>query len=316
MKVNLIRKTTLAKHSSAVTIGNFDGLHQGHQMLIKNLVQKARERNLLATVMTFEPMPQTCLRPQMSLLRLMSFRQKFLLLKEWGIDQVVCLRFNRTFAAISAHDFINNLLVAGLDVKHLIVGEDFRFGHQQLGDVTLLQQMGQQRGFTVEALKMNQIEAIKVSSTRVREYLLKGDLAGVREQLGRNYQVSQRVVTGSRLARTLGFPTANLKLKPHDLAFKGVFVTHVFVDGQRFNAVTNVGTRPTLDGKNYFLEAHILDFSDDLYGKRITVEFLQKIRDEIRFSDIHALKKQIAEDVLTAKAFFAALRVGGNENRL
>ncbi len=308
MKVQLIRQPALAKHPSAITIGNFDGLHQGHQMLIKNLVNKAKEQQLLATVITFEPMPQTCLRPQMSLLRLMSFRQKFLLFKEWGVDQVVCLRFNKTFSAILPHEFIENLLIKGLDVKHLIVGEDFRFGHQQLGDVTLLRQIGLQRGFTVEALKMNQSEAIKISSTRVREFLLKGDLVGVRQQLGRNYQVSQRVVTGSRLARTLGFPTANLKLKPHDLAFKGVFVTHVFVDGQRFNAVTNVGTRPTLDGKNYFLEAHILDFSQDLYGKRITVEFLQKIRDEIRFSDIHALKKQIAEDVLTAKAFFAAQR--------
>jgi len=305
MKVNLIRKTEFAKHPSAVTIGNFDGLHQGHQMLIKSLVQYARERNLLATVITFEPMPQTCLRPEMSLLRLMSFRQKFLLLKEWGIDQVVCLRFNRSFATITPDEFIENLLVAGLNVKHLMVGEDFRFGHQQRGDVSLLQQAGLLKGFTVEALKMNQSESIKISSTRVREFLLKGDLAGVRQQLGRNYQVSQRVVTGSRLARTLGYPTANLKLKLHDLAFKGVFVTYVFVDGQRFNAVTNVGTRPTLDGKNYFLEAHILDFSQDLYGKRITVEFLNKIRDEVRFSDIHALKKQIAEDVITAKAFFS-----------
>lgn len=305
MKINLIRKPAIAKHPSAITIGNFDGLHQGHQMLIKSLVNKAKEKNLLATVITFEPMPQTCLRPQMSLLRLMSFRQKFLLLKEWGVSQVVCLRFNKKFAAISAHQFIEDLLIKGLDVKHLMVGEDFRFGHQQLGDVTLLQQTGLQRGFSVEALKMNQSEAINISSTRVREYLLKGDLAGVKQQLGRNYQVSQRVVSGSRLARTLGYPTANLKLKPYDLAFKGVFVTHVFVDGQRFNAVTNVGTRPTLDGKNYFLEAHILDFTQDLYGKRITVEFLQKIRDELRFSDVHALKKQIAADVLTAKAFFA-----------
>lgn len=306
MKVNLIRKTALAKHPSAVTIGNFDGLHQGHQMLIKSLVKQAKARDLLATVITFEPMPQMYLRPQMSLLRLMSFRQKFLLLKEWGVDQVVCLRFNKSFAAISPQDFIENLLVTGLDVKHLIVGEDFRFGHQQQGDVELLQQMGRHKGFFVEAFAMNQIEAIKISSTRVREFLLKGDLAGVRQQLGRNYQVNQRVVSGSRLARTLGYPTANLKLKPHDLAFKGVFVTHVFVDGKKFNAVTNVGTRPTLDGKNYFLEAHILDFSQDLYGKRIIVEFLQKIRDEIRFSDIHALKKQIAEDVMTAKAFFGS----------
>lgn len=307
MKVNLIRKTVSAKQPSAVTIGNFDGLHQGHQMLIKNLVKCARERNLLATVITFEPMPQTCLRPEMSLLRLMSFRQKFLLFKEWGIDQVVCLRFNQSFAAMTPDEFIEKLLVAGLNVKHLMVGEDFRFGHQQRGDVALLQQTGLQKGFTVEALKINQIESLKISSTRVREFLLKGDLTGVRQQLGRNYQVSQRVVSGSRLARTLGYPTANLKLKLHDLAFKGVFVTYVFVNGKRFNAVTNVGTRPTLDGKNYFLEAHILDFSQDLYGKRITVEFLQKIRDEVRFSDIHALKKQIAEDVNTARAFFSSI---------
>lgn len=307
MKVNLIRKTqSIAKHASAVTIGNFDGLHIGHKMLIECLVNQAKQRGLLSTVITFEPMPQTCLRPQMSLLRLMSFRQKFLLLKEWGVDQIVCLRFSKAFAAISPQDFIDNLLVTGLGVKHLMVGEDFRFGHQQQGDVALLQQMGHLKGFTVEAVTMNQSDDLKISSTRVRELLLKGDLAGVRLQLGRNYQVNQRVVSGSRLARTLGYPTANLKLKPHDLAFKGVFVTHVFVDGKRYNAVTNVGTRPTLDGKNYFLEAHILDFSQNLYGKRITVEFLQKIRDEIRFPDFQALKNQIAEDVITAKTYFSS----------
>lgn len=307
MKVNLIRKTkSNAKQASAITIGNFDGLHKGHKMLIDRLVNQAKQQGLLSTVITFEPMPQTCLRPQMSLLRLMSFRQKFLLLKEWGVDQIVCLRFSKAFAAISPQEFIDNLLVAGLGVKHLMVGEDFRFGHQQLGDVALLQQSGNLKGFTVEAVPMNQSDAVKISSTRVRELLLKGDLAGVKLQLGRNYQVNQRVVSGSRLARTLGYPTANLRLKPHDLAFKGVFVTHVFVDGKRYNAVTNVGTRPTLDGKNYFLEAHILDFSQDLYGMRITVEFLQKIRDEIRFPDFQALKNQIAEDVITAKTFFSA----------
>lgn len=307
MKVNLIRKTNSnAKQASAITIGNFDGLHKGHKMLIDRLVNQAKQQGLLSTVITFEPMPQTCLRPQVSLLRLMSFRQKFLLLKEWGVDQIVCLRFSKAFAAISPQEFIDNLLVTGLGVKHLMVGEDFRFGHQQRGDVALLQQSGNVKGFTVEAVPMNQSDAVKISSTRVRELLLKGDLAGVKQQLGRNYQVNQRVVSGSRLARTLGYPTANLKLKPHDLAFKGVFLTHVFVDGKRYNAVTNVGTRPTLDGKNYFLEAHILDFSQDLYGMRITVEFLQKIRDEIRFPDFQALKNQIAEDVITAKTFFSA----------
>lgn len=309
MKVNLIRKARIAKQPSVATIGNFDGLHKGHQMLIKELVAHAKQQGLLATVITFEPMPQTCLRPQMSLLRLMSFRQKFLLLKEWGVSQVVCLRFSKAFAAISPHDFIEDLLITGLDVKHLVVGEDFRFGYQQQGDVTLLQQIGTEKGFTVEAVKINQNEATKISSTRVRELLLKGDLASVREQLGRNYQVNQRVVTGSRLARTLGYPTANLKLKLHDLAFKGVFVTKVFVDDKCYPAVTNVGTRPTLDGKNYFLEAHILDFTGDLYGKRMTVEFLQKIRDEVRFADIEALKKQIAQDVLTAKAYFNSITV-------
>jgi len=307
MTVNLIRSQQFcAKHPSVATIGNFDGLHQGHQMLIKRLVHHAKRHDLLATVVTFEPMPQQCLRPQVSLLRLMSFRQKFLLLKEWGVDQVVCLHFSKDFAAIAPQDFVQKVLIKNLQVKHLLVGEDFRFGKKQQGDVRLLQQMSREQDFAVEVVEMNQSHAQKISSTRVREYLLQGDLAGVREQLGRNYQVSQRVVVGSRLARTLGYPTANLRLKPNDLAFKGVFVTHVFVDGKRYNAVTNVGTRPTLDGKNYFLEAHILDFSQDLYGKRITVDFLQKLRDEIRFSDIHALKEQIAQDVKTAKTYFGS----------
>ncbi|MGE3319042.1 MAG: bifunctional riboflavin kinase/FAD synthetase [Candidatus Berkiella sp.] len=307
MTVNLIRSQRFcAKHPSVATIGNFDGLHQGHQMLIQRLVQHAKRHDLLATVITFEPMPQQCLRPQMSLLRLMSFRQKFLLLKEWGVSQVVCLRFSKAFAAISPKDFVEEVLISNLQVKHLMVGEDFRFGRQQQGDVQLLQQMSSEKDFVVQVVEMNQSQAQKISSTRVRECLRQGDLVGVREQLGRNYQVSQRVVSGSRLARTLGYPTANLRLKPSDLAFKGVFVTHVFVDGKRYNAVTNLGTRPTLDGKNYFLEAHILDFSQDLYGKRITVDFLQKLRDEVRFADIHALKEQIAKDVISAKAYFGS----------
>jgi riboflavin kinase/FMN adenylyltransferase len=230
-----------------------------------------------------------------------------LLLKEWGVDQVVCLRFSKAFAAVMPHDFIETVLVKALAVKHLVVGEDFRFGYQQKGDVSFLQEMGIDHGFTVEAIKINHENEIKISSTHIRELLLNGDLATVKRYLGRNYQVSQRVVSGARLARSLGYPTANLKMKLSNLAFKGVFVTHVYINGKRFNAVTNVGTRPTLDGKNYFLEAHILDFSGDLYGKRITVEFLQKVRDEIRFADIHALKKQIAEDVITAKAFFSEL---------
>ncbi|MCS5712502.1 bifunctional riboflavin kinase/FAD synthetase [Candidatus Berkiella aquae] len=308
MKVNLIRKTKpTTKQPSVATIGNFDGLHKGHQQLIQNVVKYAKQSNSLATVITFEPMPQMCFRPNSNLLRLMSFRQKFLLLKEWGVDQVVCLRFNKAFSAMTPKEFVETCLIAGLNVKHLMVGEDFRFGFQQQGDVALLQQMGNERGFSVDAIKISQNNMAKISSTRVRELLLKGDLIAVEEQLGRNYQVSQRVVSGSRLARTLGYPTANLKMKPHDLAFKGVFVTKVLIEDKWYQAVTNVGTRPTLDGKNYFLEAHILDFSGDLYGKRITVEFLQKIRDEIRFADIHALTKQIAEDVNSARTFFSDL---------
>lgn len=307
MTVNLIRSQQFcAKHPSVATIGNFDGLHQGHQMLIKRVVEHAKLHNLLATVITFEPMPQQRLQPQKSLLRLMSFRQKFLLFKEWGVSQVVCLRFSNAFAAISPHDFVEKMLLKNLMVKHLMVGPDFRFGKKQQGDVNFLQQLSNDKGFTVQVVDMNQFQAEKISSTRVRDCLRQGDLVGVREQLGRNYQVSQRVVVGSRLARTLGYPTANLRLKPNDLAFKGVFVTHVFVDGKRYNAVTNVGTRPTLDGKNYFLEAHILDFSQDLYGKRITVDFLQKLRDEVRFADIHALKEQIAQDVNAAKIYFGS----------
>lgn len=306
-KIRLIRDWEVKSSKlppCAATIGNFDGLHLGHRQIIEKLVKKANELNLVSTVITFEPLPQSFLRPQMPFLRLMTLSEKLTLLKEWGVNQVVCLRFNATIAALSPLQFIESYLDKAIKVRHLIVGEDFRFGHNQLGDVQLLKNNAQQFGFVVEPISLI-VKKDKISSTLIRQALVNGDLASTVSMLGRNYSLTQRVVKGAMRGRQLGFPTANLRLNPH-FPIRGVFVTSVEIDKKKYLAVTNVGTRPTVDGKTPLAEVHVLDFSGNLYGKRIKVEFLHKIRDEIQFANIEQLKLRIANDICKAQELMCA----------
>ncbi len=286
------------------TIGNFDGLHLGHQAIIQQVVTKAQELSLIPTVITFEPLPQSVLRPTSSFVRLMRFSQKLKVLAAMGIQQVICLRFNANLAALTPFEFIESYLVKQFGVRCLMIGEDFRFGHQQSGDVPMLLKLAKQFSFSVEPISHIQDKENKVSSTLIRAALLNGDCSVVRRMLGRNFSVTSRVVKGAKKGRMLGFPTANLPIDKKSAIPKGVFVTKVHIADNSYLGATNVGTRPTFDGKHHVIETHILNYEGDLYGKRITVEFLHKLRDEMRFADIEQLKQQINNDILATRQFF------------
>ncbi len=285
------------------TIGNFDGLHLGHQAVIQQVVKKAQELSIIPTVITFEPLPQSFLRPNSSFVRLMRFSQKLKSLAAMGIQQVICLRFNASLAALSPLEFIESYLVKQFGVRFLMIGEHFRFGHQQSGDVPMLLKLAEQFRFSVEPIRHIQDKEDKVSSTLIRAALLSGDCQSVARMLGRNFSVTSRVVKGAARGRTLGFPTANLPVDKMSAIPKGVFVTKVHIASSSYVGATNVGTRPTLDGKHHVIETHILDYEGDLYGKRLTVEFLHKLRDEIRFTDIEQLKEQISNDIQAARNY-------------
>lgn len=303
--MKLIRHCHLAKMPPCVaTIGNFDGLHLGHFQLIEKMLKRAQALSLVPTVITFEPLPQTFLRPQVSLLRLLNFRQKLTLLANWGIKQVVCLRFNDKLAALSPLTFIEDYLINRINTRYLMVGEDFRFGHRQEGNVETLYQAATQFNFGIEPISLLQAKELKISSTQIRNALLAGELKTAAALLGRHYSVTGRVIKGDQRGRALGFPTANLSIKPEN-GMKGVFASAVQIGNEVYQGVTNIGTRPTVDGEKRLIEVHLLDYSGNLYGQRITVEFLHKLRDEKRFENIEALKRQIQQDILQARELLA-----------
>lgn len=287
------------------TIGNFDGVHRGHQVIIDQVREKARELAVPSVVMVFEPQPQEFFRGADAPPRLMPFRQKFEALLANGIDMVLCLRFDGQFRQYSGMGFIEDVLIDGLAVQHLVVGDDFRFGCDRAGDFHLLKQVGADRDFTVEHTRTIEIAGARVSSTRVRETLAENQLELAAELLGHPYRIAGRVVYGRQLGRQLGAPTANLLLKRQP-ALRGVYVVRVqLADGTLCDGVANIGLRPTVDGKQPSLEVHLFDFAGTLYGHRIAVEFRHNLRDEIRFESIDDLKQQIARDFDDARAWIA-----------
>lgn len=305
-KLTLIRDVSMMQNASPciATIGNFDGLHLGHQAIIKKVVTKAQQLSFIPTVITFEPAPQSFLRPDKKFFRLMSFTQKLEILAEWGIRQVICLRFNRHLAGYSPLAFMQHYLVNGANVRCLLVGEDFRFGHQQEGDVQTLLSLGSQFDVEIEPIKHVLNQSNKISSTLIRQSIVNGDMEGANSLLGRKFSVKGRVVKGAMRGRQLGFATANLPCTRRASHLSGVFVTKVHFDHKTYLAATNIGKRPTFNGENRIIEAHVLDFSGNLYGKKIEIEFLHKLRDEKRFTSIDLLIQQIKSDIEQTRDFF------------
>ncbi len=288
------------------TIGNFDGVHRGHQAVIGQLADKAGQWHLPTLVMLFEPQPLEFLRPEAAPPRLMRLREKLQALRRYSVDRVLCVRFDERFAALAPQAFIEQILVEKLAVRYLVVGDDFRFGAGRRGDFEMLVRAGKRYGFEAAHMHTVTLDGERVSSTRIRERLAAGDLAGAETMLGRPYRLCGRVAHGDKLGRKLGIPTANLHLHRTTASpVRGIFVVEVFgLQGEPWPAVASVGTRPTVGGTRCLLEVHLLDFEGDLYGAHLSVDFLHKLRDEKRFESLEALKARMRADIEEARAYF------------
>lgn len=296
----------LLSRGSIVTIGNFDGLHLGHRMLLDQVLERARESGLPAVVMCFEPTPQEFFAPQGPPARLMRFAEKRRALEDYGIDVFCCLDFDAELRAGSPDWFIQEILVRTLNVQHLIVGDQFRFGKDRAGNVDDLQSAGNEHNFQVSGIASLESDGTAVSSTLIRRALSSGNLGRAAELLGKNYSMSGEVIHGNHLGRRLGFPTANIDPDRIHVALMGIFAVRVTgLGGDVLEGVASVGTRPTVGGTKMLLEVYIFDFDEDIYGQELQVEFVEKIRDELNFPDIDALIENINNDVTCARKILA-----------
>ena len=290
----------------AVTIGNFDGLHLGHQAMLARLQDVARTRGLPSCVLSFEPHPREFFTPEQAPARLSSLREKAECLRLLGIDRFHVFRFDRAFSTLTADAFIGQVLGQTLQARYVLVGDDFRYGARRAGDFALLAQGGQSLGFDAEFLPTVQIAGERASSTAVRQALAAGDLAHAAQLLGRPYSISGRVEHGDKLGRDIGFPTANIQLKHNRPPLMGIFAVQVYgLNGAPLPGVASLGKRPTVKNLDAapVLEVHLFDFNADIYGRRLRVDFLHKLRDEAKYPDLNTLVAQIGRDVDNAKHY-------------
>ena len=307
----------------ALTIGNFDGVHRGHQAMLALLKNEASHRNIPSCVMTFEPHPRDYFakltkNPDLAPARIATLRDKLTELARCGIDQCVVLPFNAAFAAQSPQNFIDDVLVKSLGAKYVLVGDDFRFGAKRAGDYAMLDAAGERAGFEVARMNSYEVHGLRVSSSEVRAALNQGRMDDVAKLLGRPYSISGHVVHGRKLGRELGCPTLNLRFSHWKPAASGIFAVRVFgLTDHALDGVANLGIRPSLDptdvnGGRVLLETHCLDWPDTLgaeggYGKIIRVELLHKLHDELKYDSLESLKTGIAKDCVDARAFFKSI---------
>jgi riboflavin kinase/FMN adenylyltransferase len=291
--------------ASAVTIGNFDGVHRGHQLVISQLQRVAAEASLPTVVIIFEPQPIEYFAPGKAPKRLARFREKIAYLKAQRIDYLLCLHFDQALAEQSAEDFVRNILIDSLNTRHLVIGDDFHFGRNRQGNFGYLQQNSERFGFTVDETETLMEDGERVSSTRIRHCIEQGDFEKAAQLLGRPYSLSGRVAHGKKLGRELGYPTINIKMGDKTLIVKGIFAVRVKgIDNRVLEGVASIGTRPTVAGVDTILEVYILDFDQDVYGYSVEVEFLHKIRDEKKFDSLEELTVNIGRDTESAIAYF------------
>ncbi|RFB69775.1 MULTISPECIES: bifunctional riboflavin kinase/FAD synthetase [unclassified Herbaspirillum] len=295
----------------ALTIGNFDGVHRGHQALLAQVREAATRLNLDAAVMTFEPHPreffaQLAGTPEKAPQRIANLRDKLQSLSNAGVDRVIVEHFNANFAALSPQDFIEKILIQGLHVRWLLVGEDFCFGSRRAGNIQTLIEAGKQYGFEVHTMPNVNNDGVRISSSAIRAALAKADFPHARQLLGHSYAISGHVVHGKKLGRTIGFPTLNMRVSHKHPALSGIFIVQVHGLGDKpLPAVASLGVRPTVDDSGrVLLETHIFDYSGDCYGKLLRVEFLKKIRDEEKYVDLPTLTAAIERDAQQARAWF------------
>ena len=287
------------------TIGNFDGVHLGHQSIVKQLKKASSTHQLPSCVISFEPLPHEFFSPNQHANRLHGFRDKIQTLSSLGVDYFLLLKFDEPFSEQSAQQFIEETLHKTLNIKHLIIGDDFQFGKGRQGNFDTLHQAGQQHGFNVEQTHTVSLGGSRISSTRIRKHLAQSELDQAVSLLGRPYRISGRVVHGEKVGRQLGFPTANVALKKHRPSLCGVFAVTANVEetGIRYNAVANLGERPTVGGRKLLLEVHMLDAEPDLYGQHIQVDFQAFLRGEQKFNSLDELKQAISNDAVNASRF-------------
>ncbi len=298
----------------ALTIGNFDGVHLGHRAILDQLTEIGAREHLSTALMTFEPQPREFFAGDGAAPRLTRFKEKMLALQSTPLDHVLVLRFDEQFSRVPAKHFIRHYLVASLDTRHLLVGDDFRFGHGAEGNFDLLHDASEHYGFRLTRRETFSVSGGRVSSSWIRDVLENGEFELAAVLLGRPYSILGRVAYGRRLGRNLGFPTANLPLKRRVCPIRGVFAVRVHgVGSMPADGMANVGTRPTVDGTAWVLEVHIFDFKDDLYGKELSVDFVGKLRDERRFDSVDALTRQLQSDAVEARVLLETKRARSNE---
>ncbi|RMH13988.1 MAG: bifunctional riboflavin kinase/FAD synthetase [Gammaproteobacteria bacterium] len=303
--ITQLERITPAQQNGILTIGKFDGLHLGHQEAIRTIQDIARIQSRPHLLMTFEPTPLEYFMKDEAPPRLTSFSEKMRLLERMHVENVICLHFDRMLASLPADAFIKKILIEKLRVRHIVIGKDFRFGSGRQGSLEMLKRLGETNGFHAEALPTIMQGGSRVSSTRVRDALQSGDLTLARTLLGRDYAMTGRVIYGTQQGRSIGFPTANITVHRHRPALTGVFVVEVEgIEKTLLPGVANLGTRPTVHGNIPLLEVHLLNFKGSLYGRRLTVHFRKKLRDERRFPSFEALQKQIRHDAICARNFF------------
>ncbi len=291
------------QNGCVLTVGNFDGVHTGHKKVIDKLAAKGKSMGLPVVVMMFEPQPLEFFLGENAPSRLTRLRDKIIQFKSLAVDKLVIIKFNQNTANYKAEDFIADLLVNKLNVKHLVIGDDFHFGKARLGNFSMLHEKGLEFGFSVESTDSFFVNQHRVSSTLIRDALGLGDLSKAKQMLGRDYSVCGRVAHGNKRGRTIGFPTANIRMFRRNTPITGVYaVTMTGIANRKIQGIANVGTRPTVDGgKRVILETHLFDFNEEIYGHYVEVFFKKKIRDEIRFQSLDELKGQIEKDIVIAK---------------
>lgn len=300
-----LHNLTKFKQNTCVTIGNFDGVHIGHIQVLQCLRAKAKQLNLDTVVVIFEPQPREYFQAECTVPRLTRLREKLYFLQQAEVDHVLCLKFNQDLANLSADDFIEKVLVSGLQAQYILTGKDFRFGHKRQGDFALLETKAQEYGFSVGTIANVESQAQRVSSSLIREFLAQGDLQTAAQLLGRDYSMQGRVAHGDKRGRIIGFPTANIYLHRKLSPIRGVFAVKILgIDNQEYFGVANIGNRPTVCGKRSLLEVHIFNFKQEIYGKHVEIVFLEKIRDEKQFPSFEELKAQIQQDAKRAREFF------------
>lgn len=302
---NLATYSAQFAQGCVLTIGNFDGVHLGHQQVLNALHQEAMRRQLPSVVMMFEPLPIEFFSPEKAPVRLMNLREKLQAFDQTEIDFVMCVRFNAGFANLPAGEFVEKVLLEGLNLRHLIVGDDFHFGRARQGNFAFLESKGKNAGFSVAKMPTHSLQGKRVSSTRVRSELAKPDLIAVQALMGRSFSFNGRVIHGQKLGRTIGFPTLNLNPKRIAMPAQGVFAVEVLgIAETPWPAVANLGLRPTVDGIRPSIEVHLFDWDEELYGRHIDVVLRHFIRPEMKFNGLDELKVQIQQDAQQARNFF------------